>query len=211
MPRLALVLALAGWLLPGAAGADPGPSVPERLIASARHQAAIPTTYDPSYRSLAYPGGDVPEGTGVCTDVLVRALRTVGHDLQQRIHEDMQAHFAQYPQLWGLSKPDPNIDHRRVPNQMTFLRRHGRALPLEEGRSPRTTYLPGDLVYWRLPGGLLHGGLVTDRKGPSGNYQVIHNLGAIGEEDCLDLWPVIGHYRYPVEARPEASSVPERP
>lgn len=171
------------------------PKPPSCLIAAAVAQAAQPVTYDGSYRTIPYPGGDVPARIGVCTDVIVRAYRAVGIDLQQRVHEDMRRAFSSYPGSWGLSRPDPNIDHRRVPNLQTFLARRGASRPvtLDPG-----SYLPGDLVTWRLPGNLPHIGLVTDRRSADGVRPLIaHNIGNGPQvEDMLFAFPVTGHYRY---------------
>jgi uncharacterized protein YijF (DUF1287 family) len=151
--------------------------------------------YDPSYFSIAYPMGDVPADRGVCTDVVVRAYRKCGIDLQQKVHEDMKANFAIYPQRWGLRGPDKNIDHRRVPNLMTFFGRFGEVHP---NSSNSTDYQPGDIVCWDLGGGMLHIGMVSDqRNSTNSRYLIVHNIGA-GQvfEDVLFDYKVIGHYRY---------------
>ena len=152
--------------------------------------------YDPSYFPLDYPNGDVPPGKGVCTDVVVRAYRKLGIDLQQRVHEDMKGHFSAYPPNWGLSRPDTNIDHRRVPNLMTFFGRHGETLALS--RDP-ADYRAGDIVCWDLGGGTTHIGILAiGRSGDGTRPLVIHNIGA-GQvlEDMLFRSTIIGHYRYP--------------
>src|SRR5688572_5974671 len=165
------------------------------LIQAAVAQTATPVTYDGSYRRIPYPGGDVPASIGVCTDLIVRAYRTVGVDLQVRVHEDMKAAFSSYPQLWGLSRADSNIDHRRVPNLQTYFRRRGAQLSV--GRDAGD-YLPGDLVTWVLPGNLPHIGLVTDQRSPDGErLLVVHNIGRGPEiDDMLFGYPISGHYRY---------------
>ncbi len=165
-------------------------------MVAARQQVGVTVIYDGSYRVLAYPGGDVPIERGVCTDVIVRALRAArGVDLQKLVHEDMSAHFRDYPHRWGLARPDANIDHRRVPNLMTFFERAGYRRP-SSGEAP--DYLPGDLVAWDLGGGVLHIGIVSDRKAGSGVPLVIHNIGAgAREEDMLFRYTIIGHYRLP--------------
>ncbi|MDG2246479.1 MAG: DUF1287 domain-containing protein [Flavobacteriales bacterium] len=149
--------------------------------------------YDPSYFSIAYPNGDVPEDRGVCTDVVIRTYRILGVDLQLNVHEDMKQSFGAYPKRWGLSKPDSNIDHRRVPNLMTYFERQGASLPLKD-------FQPGDVVCWDLGKGILHIGVVSSRKGTSGNYLVVHNIGS-GQvyEDVLFAFEQIGHYRYLAE------------
>jgi uncharacterized protein len=159
-----------------------------KIIAAARAQ--IGDRYVADYVSLAYPGGDVPKGQGACTDVLIRALRSVGVDLQKQVHEDMVTHFSLYPKRWGLRKPDKNIDHRRIPNLLVFWKRRGAVLPLKD-------WQPGDIVLWRLPGsGLDHCGVLTEAKGPSGNYTVVHNLGGCAEQDALTQFTIVGHVRY---------------
>lgn len=166
-----------------------------KLIRAAVAQTATPVTYDGSYRQITYPGGDVPANVGVCTDVIIRAYRTVGVDLQVRVHEDMKSAFASYPQLWGLSRADSNIDHRRVPNLQTYFRRQGAQLPISDNADD---YLPGDLVTWTLPGNLPHIGLVTNqRSSHTQRWLIVHNIGRGPElEDMLFAYPISGHYRY---------------
>lgn len=171
------------------------PTVAQRIVAEARVQAREAATYDPSYVKLTYPMGDLPRDRGVCTDVVVRCLRAVGRDLQTLINEDMKSRFATYPRR--ERRPDPNIDHRRVPNQKHFLRKHGRSLPLGLDAKTRETWKPGDLVYWKLDSGLDHAGVLSDRLGPSGWPMVVHNLSRTAEEDCLGRWRITGHFRYP--------------
>jgi len=151
--------------------------------------------YDGSYRVLPYPMGDVPDDRGVCTDVVIRAYRTLKIDLQQLVHEDMLDHFSAYPQHWGLHKPDPNIDHRRVPNLQTFFTRRGTVLPVT---SVGADYQAGDLVTWRIPPHLPHIGLVTDSLVPrTDRPMIVHNIGAGPTlEDMLFNYPITGHYRY---------------
>ncbi len=163
------------------------------LVTAARAQVGVTTGYDPAYRKLAYPGGDVPAETGVCCDVVIRALRKQGVDLQQRVHEDMRANFSAYPPNWGLKRPDPNIDHRRVPNLERYFKRQGWSLPADKDPA---LYLPGDVVTWRLPGGAPHIGVVSDRKTRSGEPWLLHNIGAgAKEEEGLFQYPVSGHFR----------------
>lgn len=168
----------------------------QRLVEAAIERAGHRVTYDGSYRTLAYPGGDVPDDIGVCTDVVVRAYRSgLGIDLQKEVHEDMTRGFAAYPKIWGLERPDRNIDHRRVPNLETFLTRHGQSLPVT--RDP-DDYAPGHLVTWRLPGNLPHIGIVTDRRSWDGKRPLIaHNIGRGPRlEDMLFDYPISGHFRY---------------
>lgn len=188
------------WALSQGALADepPAPKPAEgnaALAAAALEETKRRVTYDPAYVKIPYPGGDVPADRGVCADVIVRAYRRVGTDLQKEVHEDMAAHFRDYPQLWKLARPDPNIDHRRVPNLMTFLKRKGAGLTASEKAED---YLPGDVVAWDLGKGVLHIGVVSSRKSADGKlFQMVHNVGA-GQvlEDVLFAWKVIGHYRW---------------
>jgi len=165
-----------------------------QLVAAARAQIGVTKSYDPAYIRLAYPGGDVPLETGVCSDVVVRAFRKLGLDLQKLVHEDMRANFAKYPQKWGLKKPDPNIDHRRVPNLMKYFERQGGALA--PTKKP-ADYRAGDIVAWNLGGGITHVGIVSDAKAPDGAPLIIHNIGrGAQEENILFKYEIIGHYRW---------------
>jgi uncharacterized protein YijF (DUF1287 family) len=167
------------------------------VVAAAKEQLGVTLLYDPSYQRLAYPNGDVPADRGVCTDVLVRAFRRIGIDLQELVHRDMKAAWGTYSRRadWGLKRPDPNIDHRRVPNLATFFTRHGQVLPVS--RNPND-YKAGDIVTWTVPPGVPHIGLVTDVLAPSGVPLIIHNIGSgTRMEDRLFAYPITGHYRYP--------------
>lgn len=172
--------------------APAAPSPP--LVAAAREQVGVTQHYDPAYVVLAYPGGDVPQDRGVCTDVIIRALREQGIDLQRAVHEDMRAHFAHYPQQWGLDNPDRNIDQRRVPNQMRWFERQGWTRPLS---NIAADYEAGDIAAWKLSGnGLLHVGIVSDRKAANGTRLILHNIGSgTQENDILFSHEIIGHYR----------------
>lgn len=168
-------------------------SFAESLSAAAISLTQDKVVYDPSYYSIDYPGGDVPEGVGVCTDVVIRAYRKLGIDLQLLVHEDMKADFEAYPKNWGLTRTDSNIDHRRVPNLRTFFKRQAASLAVTEEAED---YLPGDLVTWMLPGNLPHIGVVVDRKNGT-TPMIVHNIGA-GQvlQDCLFDYDITGHYRY---------------
>jgi uncharacterized protein len=170
---------------------------PADIVTAARTQVGKTVTYDPAYVSLKYPGGDVPEDRGVCTDVIVRALRAaLSVDLQKVVHEDMTANFSAYPKKWGLRTTDKNIDHRRVPNLQTFLQRRGFAVPATQSAAD---YQPGDLVTCTVPPNLPHIMIVSDRKTDDGRPLVIHNIGrGAREEDCLFAYPLTGHYRWKV-------------
>jgi uncharacterized protein len=151
-------------------------------------------TYDGRYTQMDYPMGDVAPDKGVCTDVVVRSYRALGIDLQRRIHEDMEAEFSSYPDHWGLSSTDQNIDHRRVPNIRRFLERQGAELAAL--KDPKT-YQPGDLVTWNLGTFLPHIGIVTDKIALGGNPMIVHNIGRGPQlEDMLFDYKITGHYRY---------------
>jgi len=181
-------------LLAAPLAAQPAGDVAGRVLEGAVRQVGVTVVYDGTYRRLAYPGGDVPPERGVCTDVVVRAYRNAGIDLQVLVHEDMRRAFGAYPQVWGARRPDRNIDHRRVPNLATFFARHGETLPVSRDAAD---YRPGEIVTWRLPSGLPHVGLVSARFA-GGRPLVVHNIGAgTVYEDVLFAWPVTGRYRYP--------------
>lgn len=166
-----------------------------RLVDAAMDRLSHNVIYDGSYRRIDYPNGDVPDHIGVCTDLVVRAYRAVGIDLQQAVHEDMKANFPAYPKVWGHSGPDANIDHRRVSNLQVFFERKGMML----GESPNAEdYRPGDLVTWVLPGNLRHIGIVVNRRSSDGRRPlVVHNIGDGPElDDVLFEFPITGHYRY---------------
>ena len=174
------------------------PSSPPQLkqmIDGAIEQAGVTTGYDPSYVSVPYPGGDVPIQTGVCSDVVVRAFRKAGIDLQKLVHEDMTRTFHAYPTRWGLSRPDTNIDHRRVANLMTYLDRQGKSVSISQNKAD---YLPGDIVTWDLGNGVDHIGIVSNLWSESEQRGlIVHNIGAGTKvEDVLFSWRITGHYRY---------------
>lgn len=167
-----------------------------RVLESAHDQLKVTTHYTQDYRVLSYPGGDMPADTGACTDVVIRAFRNAGVDLQKEVHEDMSANFSAYPQKWGLKATDTNIDHRRVPNLQTFFARRGKAVAIS---SDGSTYQPGDVVTWDLDGkGMTHIGIVSnDWNDRDKRYLIIHNIGGgVAEEDRLFNWKITGHYRY---------------
>jgi len=151
--------------------------------------------YDPKYYVIKYPNGDVPSDRGVCTDVVIRAYRKLGIDLQKEVHEDMKSNFSVYPKNWGLKTTDKNIDHRRVPNLMKFFERHNAKLSITDNS---VDYKPGDLVCWNLGGAITHIGIVVDKKSNDGKRNlIVHNIGG-GQvlADCLFEYKIIGHYRY---------------
>lgn len=156
----------------------------EVVLAKARSLVGGPD-YDASYVRISYPAGDVPAGKGVCADVIIRSHRAAGIDLQQRVHEDISSNFKAFPQLWRLRKPDSNIDHRRVPNLMTWFVRNRASLPLDRD------FEPCDVVAWDLGGGVTHIGIVTERG------TIVHHIsGKPAEEDVLRAWRIIGHFAF---------------
>ncbi|MGR4988731.1 DUF1287 domain-containing protein [Vibrio rotiferianus] len=172
-------------------------SFSELLTEAAIERTTFDIQYDGSYYGIGYPNGDVPEGIGVCTDVIIRSYRKLGIDLQVLVHEDMQGNFSQYPskRIWGLNTTDKNIDHRRVPNLQTFFSRHGTALPISSNPS---SYQAGDIVTWMLPGNLPHIGIVIDRHSDGEKRPlIVHNIGAgTVIEDMLFDYTITGHYRF---------------
>ncbi|MCU1347830.1 MAG: yijF [Acidobacteria bacterium] len=183
--RRPVIAFLALALLAGA------PAAGVRLAGAAREQVGVTTVYDPAYVQLAYPNGDIPMVRGVCADVVVRAFRRIGIDLQVELHDDMARNFGAYPRKWGLKRPDTNIDHRRVPNLMTWFARRGKSQPLDG------SYEAGDVVAWQLPGGLYHIGVVSADRTPSGEPLVVHNIGyGARNEQVLHAFAIIGHYRW---------------
>jgi uncharacterized protein len=168
----------------------------KKLLESAVEQTTLTKSYDPAYVVLPYPNGDVPIETGVCTDVVIRAFRRAGVDLQKEVHEDMRRNFPVYPQKWGLRAADSNIDHRRVLNLQTFFARKGKSLPVTDKAE---NYKPGDVVSWDLDGkGMTHIGIVSNFWNKrTKRYSIIHNIGAgTRAEDVLFDWKITGHYRY---------------
>lgn len=166
----------------------------DRLVAAAHEQIGVTVLYDGSYRKLSYPGGDVAPDRGVCTDVVIRAYRKLGIDLQERVHKDMRARWSEYPRNWGLKSPDTNIDHRRVPNLEAYFRRHATVLPVSRRAAD---FKPGDIVTWVVPPALPHIGIVADKRSADGTPLVIHNIGAGTQmEDVLFAYKMVGHFRY---------------
>jgi uncharacterized protein len=187
-------------LLGGLVGLPTTPAFAEswatKLVSAAERQIGQTVRYDSSYVKIAYPGGDVPIEYGVCTDVVVRAYRAgLGFDLQDHVHKDMRRNFAAYPARWGLTKPDSNIDHRRVPNLQTYFKRRGAALAVSTAAAD---YDAGDLVTMMLPGNLPHIAIVSADMNEAGTKpQLIHNIGAgTQKQDVLFSFEVTGHYRF---------------
>lgn len=168
----------------------------KKLLESANEQIKVTRNYTQDYFVISYPNGDVPTETGACTDVIVRAFRNAGIDLQKEVHEDMKTNFAEYPTKWGLPKPDTNIDHRRVLNLQTFFTRQGKSLKITEKASD---YKPGDIVSWDINGkGMTHIGIVSNHwNEKTRRFSIIHNIGGgTNQEDRLFDWKITGHYRY---------------
>jgi len=167
----------------------------DALAAKAEDRLKASVTYDGRYYKIGYPMGDVPSNIGVCTDVVIRSYRALGIDLQEKVHIDMKNNFLSYPKMWGLTSPDTNIDHRRVPNLMTFFNRSGAALPITNNP---VDYGPGHVVAWDLGGGIMHIGIVSSKKSSkSGNPLIVHNIGLGPKlEDILFYYKIIGYYKY---------------
>jgi hypothetical protein len=169
------------------------PDLARAALERTRHRVS----YNGAYFKIPYPNGDIPSHLGVCTDVVIRSYRALGIDLQKAVHEDMVRDFAAYPskRIWGLSRPDRNIDHRRVPNLRVFFARNGEELPLSDRGE---AYRDGDLVTWMLPGNLPHIGIVSSKFTTDGKRRlIVHNIGAGPKlEDVLFRFPITGHYRY---------------
>lgn len=167
----------------------------KQLLAGAIDQSRITTGYDPSWVKIDYPNGDVSSETGVCSDVVIRAFRKAGTDLQKEVHEDMTRARAEYSNRWGSRGTDTNIDHRRVLNLMTYFQRQGKSLSITDSRAD---YLPGDVVAWQLSEGVEHIGIVINLLSDADkHYLIVHNIGAGARvEDALMSWKIIGHYRY---------------
>ncbi|MGB0835084.1 MAG: DUF1287 domain-containing protein [Psychrobium sp.] len=169
----------------------------ELLVNAAMERLKHQVRYDGAYVKLDYPMGDVPANTGVCTDVVIRSYRQLGIDFQQLVHEDIKANFNQYPSKrnWGLTRPDKNIDHRRVPNLQAFFKRHGKSLAVTKNGDD---YKAGDLVTWMVNGSLPHIGIVVKKHSADGKRpMIVHNIGRGPElEDMLFNYPITGHYRY---------------
>jgi uncharacterized protein YijF (DUF1287 family) len=172
------------------------------IVAGAKAQ--LGNIYDASYVRIPYPNGDVPANRGLCADVVVRALRAVGYDLQSLIHEDRTLNFQQYPRTWGWRGPDPNSDHRCVPNQIFYFQRFGLTLTKDVSPETLSQWQPGDLVYWDTGSPLLHAGVVSDRINEAGYPLVIHMSDkSCVEDNSLLAWPIIGHFRFPVAPEPD--------
>ncbi len=169
----------------------------EKLVAAAMERLNHQVRYDGAYVNLDYPMGDVPAQTGVCTDVIIRSYRQLGIDFQQLVHEDIKANFNQYPsrRIWGLTRPDKNIDHRRVPNLQAFFKRHGQSIKIT---NLAKDYQAGDIISWMVNGNLPHIGIVVNKRSADGKRpMIVHNIGRGPElEDMLFKYPITGHYRY---------------
>lgn len=211
--RLSSLLLVSLSFLGSSSCADPATEPPpqaKKLVAAAMERTTHTVCYDGAYMKIAYPGGDVPDNTGVCTDVVIRSYRALNIDLQKEVHEDMAENFALYPNNWGLSKPDSNIDHRRVPNLQTFFSRKGVALPVTDKSGD---YKPGDLVTWAVPPNLPHIGIVTDRYTVFGKRPyIVHNIGQGPKlDDMLFQYKITGHYRYYDPSDEQEHSVSKQP
>jgi len=196
--RALLPFLFSAWLATAAQAQSPvAPAID--LVAAAKAQIGVTLKYDTRYRRIAYPGGDVPEGAGVSSDVVIRAYRKLGVDLQQLVIEDMQHAGSAYPRSRRKKGVDRNSDHRRVQNLATWFQRHATVLPITK---EKTDYLPGDIVTFRLPGSGPHIAIVSDKKSQTSVPLVIHNLRAGAREDnALLSFPITGHYRWTPAAK----------
>jgi uncharacterized protein YijF (DUF1287 family) len=195
LPELGTSREAVKWLTPTVKRVPVNDPVAKKIVAAAHAQQG--DIYDAAYQKISFPNGDVKAKRGACTDVVVRALRGAGYDLQALINADMKRSFKIYPNSWGLNRPDKNIDHRRVPNQMVFFERHGISLPLGTTGTDLKTWLPGDIVCWRLKDNRLHTGVISNGVSQRGMPTVIHNGWRCMEQDVLDFAKIIGHYRFP--------------
>lgn len=198
--KLLIILIYLSLFLSTQLFADQSQTKSTQLIQAALNQTKQLVIYNPTYFKIPYPNGDVPARFGVCTDVVIRAYRQLGIDLQQEVHQDIKANFSIYPaeRMWNQNKPDTNIDHRRVPNLQTFFTRKGKKLKVTDNAED---YQPGDLVTWMLGNKLPHIGIVVDKKSEDGErYLIVHNVGAGPQlEDVLFAYPISGHYRYALD------------
>ena len=193
MRSLSLYNLVLFFVLSTAAQADAS-TFGEKLARAAQDRTKSNVRYDGRYLSIAYPGGDVPADQGVCTDVVIRSYRTLGVDLQQLVHEDMTANFSAYPKIWGLNRPDSNIDHRRVPNLNTFFTRQG-ANVMRHGKA--VDYQMGDVLTWMLPHNLPHTGIVVATATDQHPVQIVHNIGLGPQQtDMPSTWTLTGQFRF---------------
>jgi hypothetical protein len=203
--RTLIAGSISAWVAahPAVSPANPG----EHLAAAARAQVGVTTIYDPAYKRIPYPNGDVSRTRGVCADVIIRAGRdALRLDLQKLVHDDLAAHFNEYPshRVWGERGPDPSIDHRRVLNLQTYFTRAGCRLwaaanPVRGDAFPRPLET-GDIVTWLLDARLPHIGIAVARAAQNANARVVHNIGRGAEESALaEFSPhrAIAHFRWP--------------
>ena len=190
-----MVLSLMVASIAGIGLQAPAGSSAMKILEGAKIQVREGAAYTTGYYRIRYPNGDLPRNQGVCTDVVIRALRHAGYDLQKLVHEDMGRRFKNYPRR--ERNPDSNIDHRRCTNQAWFFNSYGRILTNQVSPVTIRHWKPGDVVFWKLDSGLDHVGIVSDRRNSRGEPFAIHNLGRCAEEDVLTSWKIVGHYRYP--------------
>jgi len=159
----------------------------DKFITSARTQVGQTLTYNPEYVKLAFPMGDLNITKGVCTDVVVRAMRGVGIDLQERIYNHKKAHLELYKNLYASNKINTSIDHRRVKNIQAYLRARGYRV--------KDAFKPGDIVVWKVSG-LDHIGICSDKINSDGEPYIVHNIGSgAQEEDVLRTYQIVEHFR----------------
>lgn len=190
-----MVLSLVVASIAGFGLQAPPKSPAAKIVEGAKIQVREAATYTAGYFRIEYPNGDLPRNKGVCTDVVVRALRHAGYDLQKLIHDDMRHRFNTYPRRERA--PDSNIDHRRCPNQIWYFKSYGRTLTKKVSPETLRHWQAGDVVFWKLDSGLDHVGIVSDRRNSRGEPLAIHNIGRCAEEDVLSSWRIVGHFRFP--------------
>ncbi len=171
------------------------------ILEGARREAAKATPYIMEYQTIKYPGGDVPGDTGVCTDLIIRAFRNAGVDLQKLLHEDRREHPEAYPiQIWDYKQPDPNIDHRRCQNLVVWFNRHAKSLATAMDSSSLGEWKAGDVVFYIQPKAShpWHVAIVSDKHDRDGVPFVIDSYPPrTSESHRLDEWaPIQRHFRY---------------
>ena len=180
---IVLFLAWSTWLFSGNV---------DTFVKASRAQVGTTLTYNPEYRYIKYPMGDIPISKGVCTDVLVRSFRGMDIDLQERIYEDKKKFPKRYKGLYYTDKLDPNIDHRRVKNIQAYL--------ISRGYRVNDNFKPGDIVVWKLKArngkSLDHIGICSDKRNAHGEPLIIHNINSgAKEEDVLRNYKIVDHFR----------------
>lgn len=153
-----------------------------------------------------FEGGDPPQDKAVCTDIIARAFTNAGYDLRMLVGNDIRDNFGEYPwELWEVKVVDLNIDYRRPQNLIIFFQRNAKSLIIDidpKKSKNLLQWLPGDMVFWDVNrnGSVDHCGILSDRPNKEDIPYVIHNYiepGYTVEEDVLQKWLVVGHFRFP--------------